>query len=126
DNNGNEQESFNLVTLDGAVEQELIAAKEGGFRIFGGFLPDGQSLLYASPERNGTDFDIYMASPEGPPSLLAQGKLGTYVRAVSPDGSSAVVTEGVGEDSDKLMLLDVGGKQLSAIAAPEVRANHSD
>jgi Tol biopolymer transport system component len=126
DNNGNEQESFSLVTLDGAVEQELIAAKEGAFRIFGGFMPDGQSLLYSSPERNGTDFDIYMASPEGPPALIAQGKLGTYVRSVSPDGSSAIVTEGVGEDSDKLMLLDVRGRALKTIAAPEVRANHSD
>lgn len=126
DNNGNEQESYNLVTLDGGVEQELIAAKEGAFRALGGFLPDGQSLLYTSPERNGTDFDIYMASPEGPPSLLAQGKLGTYVRSVSPDGKSAVVIEGVGEDSDKLMLLDVQGKQLATIAAPESRANHSD
>jgi dipeptidyl aminopeptidase/acylaminoacyl peptidase len=126
DNNGNEQESYNLVTLDGAVEQELIAAKEGGFRAFGGFMPDGQSLLYASPERNGSDFDIYMASPEGPPALLAQGHLGTYVRSVSPDGKSAVVIEGVGEDSDKLMMLDIPGKKLSTIAAPEVRSNHSD
>jgi len=126
DNNGNEQESYNLVTVDGAVEQELIAAKDGGFRVFGGFLPDGQSLLYASPERNGADFDIYMASPEGPPALLAQGRLGTYVRSISPDGKSAVVTEGVGEDSDKLMMLDVTGKTLKTIAAPEVRANHAD
>ncbi len=124
DNNGNEQESYSLVTVDGAVEQDLIAAKDGAFRVFGGFLPDGQSLLYASPERNGSDFDIYMASPEGPPSLLAQGKLGTYVRSVSPDGKSAVVTEGVGEDSDKLMLLDVPGKALSTIADPNPRASH--
>ena len=126
DNNGNEQESYNLITVDGAGEQELIAAKDGGFRAFGGFLPDGQSLLYASPERNGTDFDIYMASPGGPPSLLSQGKLGTYVQSISPDGKSAVVTEGVGEDSDKLMLLDVTGKTLKMIAAPDVRANHSN
>lgn len=126
DNNGNEQESYNLVTVDGAVEQELIAAKDGGFRVFGGFLPDGQSLLYASPERNGTDFDIYMASPEGPPTLLAQGKLATLVRSISPDGKSATVSEGVGEDSDKLMLLDIPGKSLKTIAAPEVRANHAD
>ena len=126
DNNGNEQESYGLVTVDGAAEQELIAATDGAFRVFGGFLPDGQSLLYASPERNGTDFDIYTASPEGPPSLLAQGKLGTYVRSISPDGKSAVVTEGVGEDSDKLMFLDVTGKTMKTIAAPDVRANHGD
>ncbi len=126
DNNGNEQESFNLVTIDGRVEQELLAAKEGAFRIFGDFLPDGQSLLFASPERNGSDFDIYLASPEGPPSIIAQGHLGTYVRSVSPDGATAIVTEGVGEDSDKLMLLDLESRKLTTIAAPDSRANHSD
>lgn len=126
DNNGNEQPSFNLITLDGLVEQELLAAKEGSFRIFGGFMPDGQSLLFASPDRNGDDFDVYLATPEGPPQIIAQGKLGTYVRSVSPDGSSAVVTEGVGEDSDKLMLLDIRGRKLATIAAPDPRASHGN
>ena len=126
DNNGNEQESFNLVTIDGVTEQELLAAKEGAFRIFGDFLPDGQSLLFASPERNGSDFDVYLASPEGPPGIIAEGHLGTYVRSVSPDGSTAIVTEGVGEDSDKLMLLDVKGRKLTTLADPSPRANHSD
>ena len=125
DNDGNEQESYSLVTVDGAVEQELIAAEEGAFRIFGGFLPDGNSLLFASPERNGVDFDIYMASPDGPTSLLVQGKLGTIVQSVSPDGSLAVATESVGEDSDKLLLLDVRKRTLATLAAPEPRANHS-
>ena len=126
DNNGNEQPSFNLITFDGLIEQELLAAKEGSFRVFGGFMPDGQSLLFASPDRNGDDFDVYLATPEGPPQIIAQGKLGTYVRSVSPDGSSAVVTEGVGEDSDKLMLLDIRGRKLATIAAPEPRASHGD
>ena len=48
------------------------------------------------------------------------------MRSVSPDGSSAVVTEGVGEDSDKLMLLDIRGRKLATIAAPEPRASHGD
>jgi dipeptidyl aminopeptidase/acylaminoacyl peptidase len=126
DNNGDEQESYNLITADGIVEQEVLAAKDGAFRVFGGFMPDGQSLLFASPDRNGSDFDIYMASPEGPPKLVAEGHLGTYVRAVSPDGSTAIVTEGVGEDSDKLMLLDIQSRKLTTVAAPEVRANHAD
>ncbi|MDP3495452.1 MAG: S9 family peptidase [Hyphomonadaceae bacterium] len=126
DNNGNEQESFNLVTADGAVEQELLAAKDGSFRAFGDFLPDGQSLLFSSPDRNGSDFDIYAASPEGPPQLIAEGNLGTFVQSVSPDGASAIVTEGVGEDSDKLMLLDIRGKKLATLAAPDPRANHND
>src|SRR5690348_2920345 len=81
DNNGNEQESYNLVTADGSKEQVLIPAKEGAFRNFGGFRPDGQSLLFSSPERNGNDFDVYLATPEGA-KLLTQGHLGTYVQSV--------------------------------------------
>lgn len=126
DNNGNEQESFNLITADGVVEQELLAAKEGAFRQFGDFVPDGQSLLFSSPDRNGTDFDIYMASPEGPPKLLVEGHLDTEVQSTSPDGTTAIVTEGVGEESDKLMLLDIRARKLTTIAAPAERANHAD
>jgi dipeptidyl aminopeptidase/acylaminoacyl peptidase len=123
DNNGNEQESYNLVTADGSKEQVLIPAKDGAFRNFGGFRPDGQSLLFSSPERNGSDFDVYLATPEGA-KLLAQGHLGTYVRSVSHDGSKAVVTEGVGEDSDKLMLLDVASGKLTMLSDPTPRASH--
>lgn len=126
DNNGNEQESFNLITIDGAIEQELLAAKEGSFRQFGDFLPDGQSLLFSSPDRNGSDFDIYLASPEGGAKLLTQGHLDTAVQSVSPDGATAIVSEGVGEESDKLMLLDVKSGKLTTLAAPESRANHTD
>lgn len=125
DNNGNEQESFNLITADGRAERELIPASKGAFRVFGDFLPDGQSLLFASPERNGSDFDIYLAQAGGQPGLIAQGHLGTYPNAVSPDGKTAIVTEGVGEDADKLMLLDISARKLTTLAAPEPRANHS-
>lgn len=125
DTNGNEQESFNLVAADGVVEQELLAAKDGAFRLFGDFMPDGQSLLFASPERNGNDFDIYMATPEGPPTMLVEGRLGTYVQSVSPDGLTAIVGESVGEDSDKLMLLDIRNRKLSTISDPTPRADHT-
>lgn len=125
DNNGNEQESFNLITADGKAERELIPASKGAFRVFGDFLPDGQSLLFASPERNGSDFDIYLAQAGGQPGLIAQGHLGTYPNAVSPDGKTAIVTEGVGEDADKLMLLDISARKLTTLASPEPRANHS-
>ena len=126
DNNGNEQESFNLISADGAIERELLAAKEGSFRQFGDFLPDGQALLFSSPDRNGSDFDIYLATSEGAPKLLAQGHLDTGVQSVSPDGATAIVSEGVGEESDKLMLLDIRSGKLTTLAAPESRANHTD
>ena len=126
DNNGNEQESFNLISADGASERELLAAKAGSFRQFGDFLPDGQSLLFSSTDRNGSDFDIYLATAEGAPKLLTQGHLDTGVRYVSPDGATAIVSEGVGEESDKLMLLDIKTGKLTTLAAPDSRANHTD
>lgn len=126
DNNGNEQESYNLIAVDGLQESELVPAAAGAFRVFGGFLPDGQSVLFSSPQRNGSDFDLYMTMADGLPSLVAEGHLGTYPQSVAPDGSFAVVTESVGEDADKLMLLDLQAKTLATLAAPEPRANHAD
>lgn len=124
DNNGNEQESFSRISPDGKSEAEIMAAKQGAFRVFGDILPDGKSLLFASQERNGSDFDLYLSTPGAEPAIIAQGHLGTYVQSVSPDGAMAVVTESVGEDSDKLMLLDVRAKKLTVLSDPTPRASH--
>lgn len=125
DNNGNEQPSFNRISVDGLTGTELLAAKPGAFRVFGDFLPDGRSFLFTSPERNGSDFDIYLAGTSGPPELIAEGNLGVSVQAVSPDGRMAIVTEGVGEDSDKLMLLDIAARRLTTLSDPDPRASHA-
>ena len=126
DNNGNEQESYYIISADGTSERELMSETKGGFRVFGGFSGDGNSIAYASTERNGLDFDIYVADTKtGISRLVYEGKYGVFVNAVSPDGSKLVVSETVGEDSDNLYLLDVTNGDLTTISKPQSRANHT-
>ncbi|PHR91691.1 MAG: dipeptidyl aminopeptidase [Robiginitomaculum sp.] len=126
DNDGNEQESYYIISADGVSERMLLPAAKGGFRVFGGFSNDGQSIAYASTERNGLDFDIYVAdTTTGVSRRIYEGKYGFFVNAVSPDGSKLVVSETVGEDADNLYLLEVTSGQLTTVSKPKSRANHT-
>lgn len=127
DNNGNEQESFYSISLDGESEKLILPAVEGGFRVFGEFNQDGSLFAYASTERNGLDFDIYLSnSKTGESRLVYRGKYGFSVEAFSPDAKTLVLGETVGEDSDNLYLFDIEKNTLDVISKPEPRANHTD
>jgi dipeptidyl aminopeptidase/acylaminoacyl peptidase len=126
DDDGNEQEAYFVVAASGDEERRALPAVAGGFRVFGGFAGD-DAVVYASTERTGLDFDLYRADlGTGEARLVHEGRLGLYVRSVSPDGRLAVVSESVGEDSDNLSLLDLGSGELETLSAPERRASHTD
>ncbi|MEO1406101.1 MAG: prolyl oligopeptidase family serine peptidase, partial [Pseudomonadota bacterium] len=83
--------------------------------------------VFASTERNGTDFDIYTADLEtGETSRVFDGTFGYFAQSLSPDGSRLIVTETVGEDSDNLYLLDLTTGELETLSKPSPRANHGD
>ncbi len=129
DNNGNEQESYNLLDLETNTERVLMPAAEGGFRVFGGFSVDGNTIAYASTERNGLDFDIYLAdTTTGGSQRVFEGKYGNFVQAVSPDARRLVISETVGEDADNIYLLNTRNGNRTAISKPAIkdRANHTD
>ena len=127
DNDGNEQPSFSMISIDGSSERLILPPVSGGFRTFGDFSVDGQTILYASTERNGLDYDIYQANVRtGASELLYEGSYGNFARALSPDGRYVIVDETVGEDSDNLYLLDIETRQLATISKPDPRANHTN
>lgn len=127
DNDGNEQESYYHITADGTSERLLLPAVAGGFRSFGDISSDAKSVAYASTERNGLDFDIYMANLDtGEAKRLYDGVFGFYAEDLSPDGDALIVTESVGEDSDNLYLLNITSGSLKTLSKPEPRANHGD
>lgn len=127
DNDGNEQESYSLISADGSSERIVLAPVSGGFRSFGDFSVDGGSIFFASTERNGLDFDIYRADLQsGLSELLMEGRYGNYARSLSPDGRYLVISETVGEDGDNLYLLDTQSRELKTVSKPDPRANHSD
>lgn len=130
DNNGNEQESYFLIRSDGSEETEILSASENGFRVFGGFSQDGTQMSYASTERNGLDFDIYVKQVNGgeadAPRRVFEGTYGNFVQAVSPDGLTLIISDSVGEDSDNLYVLNVQTGERRVLSQPSPRANHTD
>ena len=133
DNNGDERENYWLIAPDADAEygwgepRLILPATDQGFRQFGGFTGDGSTIVYSSTERNGEDFDIYEADvATGAATLVYEGELGNYVQAVAPDGSTAIISEAVGEDSDKLFVLDLETGERRGLSDPTPRANHTD
>ncbi|MDT0630863.1 S9 family peptidase [Rubrivirga sp. S365] len=125
DDDGDEQEAYFVVRASGADERRALPAVSGGFRAFGDFV-SADRVAYASTERNGLDFDLYVADlSDGEARLVREGRFGMFVRSVSPDGQYAVVAETVGEDSDNLYLLDLATGGLDTLSAPDRRASHA-
>ncbi|HSK20391.1 MAG TPA: S9 family peptidase [Longimicrobiales bacterium] len=125
DNDGDELESYFLIEVDGSTEREVLPAVEGGYRIFGDFAA-GNAIVFASTERNGIDFDVRWADlTNGQTRIVYEGRAGFVVHDVSPDGTRAVVSETVGEDSDNLYMLDLATGVLDTLSVPSRRANHT-
>ncbi|WP_298914492.1 S9 family peptidase [uncultured Algimonas sp.] len=130
DNNGDERENYWLVEPDGdgwTKPRLLLPATDQGFRSFGGFTADGGTVVYSSTERNGLDYDIHTADvATGETALVFEGRYGNFVQAVAPDGSTAIISETVGEDSDRLFVLDLETGERTVLSDPDPRANHTD
>ncbi len=123
DGDGNELPAFFTISADGTQEREILPAAEGDYRIWGDFVGT-DAFVYASPARNGDDFDIWRADFSGNREILLEGRLETLARAVSPDGRWLVYTRGVGEESDNLYLLDLTTGESRTISEPDPRASH--
>jgi len=127
DNEGDEQEAYYVIQRDGTSEHLVYPASEGGFRVFGDFVGDGSSIVFASTERNQLDFDIYAGDLKtGNSRMLFEGTYGFFANAASPDAKHAIVSETVGEDSDNLYLLDLETGDMNTLSAPSRRANHTN
>ena len=124
DNAGDEQEAYFRISVDGKREAELVPALPGAFRFFGGMLPDDRHIVFASTERNGLDFDIYVRDTDsGEQRMIYQGEFAWWPRSIAPDGKSLLMTQAVGEDSNNLFLLDIASGEVTTLSEPERRAN---
>ena len=122
DANGNEREGYYLLSKDGTVEQSILP-QSSAFRGFGSFSPDGDRFVYASTERNGRDFDIYVAGLDGRDAKrVYEGDFGNFPSKWRPGAEQVLVTETRGEDADDLHLLDLSTGQLETLFAPEIAA----
>ncbi|MEE4295960.1 MAG: S9 family peptidase, partial [Wenzhouxiangella sp.] len=127
DNAGDEQEAYFRISVDGLSESEIVPSQPGAFRVFGGVLPDNQHIVYASTERNGLDFDIYVRDLNtGEHRMIYEGEFAFWPRSVSPDGQSLIMTQSVGEDSHNLFLVDIESAEVTTLSKPERRADTAD
>ncbi len=126
DTGGDERVSMNLVSLDGSKER-LVVEKSPAFRTFGAFSPDGSQLAYSSTERNGTDFDIYVADVASARTRrVYEGKGGFYVQSWQPGGRMVAVSETRGDNGNNLHLLDTTTGALTSLFKPKRNAAYEN
>lgn len=126
DNEGDEREAYYLITADGSQEQIALQHSKA-YRSFGAFDESGKRFTYASTERNGRDFDIYMHDIKSAKNtLIYQAEFGFFPSKWRPGSSQILVTETRGEDGNNLFLLDTDSGQLETIFKPQISAAYSD
>ena len=121
---GNEREGYNLLSLDGTSERQLLPLSDA-FRVFGMFSADGKQFLFSSTERTGRGFDIYVGDvASGAARIVYEGTFGFFPRAWQPGGNIVIVDEIRGEDANDVHLLDMTSGVLSPLFEPDVSAFH--
>jgi len=124
DTDGDEREGYYLLSADGTREKEVLPPSDA-FRTFGMFDDAGERILFASTERNGRDFDLYvteLASNET--RMVYEGSFGFYARAWQPGGDLIIVDEVRGENSNDVHLLDLSTGEMRRLFHPEEPSYH--
>jgi dipeptidyl aminopeptidase/acylaminoacyl peptidase len=124
DTDGDERVGMHLLAADGTSERTIVG-KSPAFRNFGTWSRDRRRFAYSSTERNGTDFDIYVADvATGQSRRVYEGKGGFYATAWQPGGDLIAVSETRG-GGNNLHLLDVATGKLTTIFQPKTIAEYS-
>lgn len=120
DTNGDEREGYTLLSEDGRRER-LLLGNSSAFRSFGDFAASGKSIVYASTERNGRDFDIWVTEIEsGVSRVVYEGHFGFFPGAVRPGHDQIILSETRGEDGNNLHLLDLKSGDVRTLFNPEI------
>ncbi|TDF35055.1 S9 family peptidase [Alteromonadaceae bacterium M269] len=126
DNNGDEREAFYLISIDGR-EESVALPYSHGFRSFGAFDKEGKRFTYASTERNGRDFDLYMYDFGTAKSrMIYQAEFGFFPSQWRPGTNELLVEETRGEDANNLYVLNTDNGKLTTVFKPEIAAAYED
>lgn len=123
DNNGDEQEAYYLINLNGQTE-EVILKSSNAYRSFGQFDAQGKKFSYASTERNGRDFDIYLHDLKmNKSTLIFESKFGFYPQSWQPHSTNLLMTEVRGEDAVNVHLLNSSTGKSNVLFKPQIAAD---
>jgi dipeptidyl aminopeptidase/acylaminoacyl peptidase len=130
DRGGDERVGYYLISPDGLAERELLAPSRA-FRRWGGWSPDGRRIAFASTERNGIDFDIYVMDvrsdgTHSEPNRVYEGKGALYVKAWSRDGHRLLLSRVRSEADNDVLLLDVATGRADTVFMPVEAAAYSE
>jgi len=125
DRDGNEREGYTLISPDGTRERPLSQSSKA-FRSFGGFAGDGGEIAYASTERNGIDYDIFIQNvSNGKIRSIYEGRYGFYAAGWQPKGRHLLMQETRGEDGNNLYLLNADSGAVKELFNPQISAEYS-
>ena len=130
DNNGDEREAFNLISIDG-LHEKIVLPFSDAYRVPGWFDASGRHFAYSSTERNGRDFDIYVVdfnaqSNKLTPRLMYQAEYFFRPHQWQPNGEHLIVTEAVGEDGANVYLLNNSNGKMSSVFKPQIPSNYDN
>lgn len=125
DTDGDERRQLHLVRPDGTGHRNLTN-RPGVIHEFGGFSPDGKSILYASNGRDQAHFDLYtMDLATGEATCIHQGEGMLGPAGFSPDGSKVLFSRHTSNLNNDLFLLDVATKGVRHLTPHEGDARYS-
>lgn len=126
DTDGDERVAMVLLSADGTRER-VVVPKSPAFRSFGDWSSDGARFAYASTERNGKDFDVWVADAASGDVRRVYEANGTSMYPVGwqPGGNLLLLSEPRGSDANNLHLLDLTTGKLDAVLKPRQAAEHS-
>lgn len=118
DDGGNERTQFHRIAADGT--ETRLTRNDTAIHSWGGLSPDGRTLVYAANPDDPAHMAVYaldLAVPDAPPRRLVRDEGYREVRAISPDGTTAVVLDARnGLFSMELLALDLAGGATRPIA----------
>lgn len=123
DSDGDERVGMYLIDAAGTSERTIVA-KSPAFRSEAVWDRAGTRFAYGSTERNGKDFDIWVADLNGTPRRVLEANGTSYApQAWQPGGSLVILAEPRGEMND-IHLLDVASGVRTPLFTPRAPAHH--
>lgn len=119
DSGGDEKAQIHI--LDGSGEYDVTRDPKA-IHYPGGFAPDGSRIAYTATRRNGTDFDVYVQSPDSEPECVWEVSGYHTVADWGHDGTYLIVSRHTSNLDNDLYRLDLASGEARLLTPHEGEA----